>query len=101
MSEAGRGRIQYTYPERAVPATCAKRHAVGADTKTANAILMAGEHTNALALESVPDVARPVVVTAEEDAARNGERDGGNTTQDVVMREGVKLAVSADVEEAA
>ena len=62
---------------------------------------MAGEHTNALALESIPDVARPVVVTAEEDAARNGERDGGNTTQDVVMREGVKLAVSADVEEAA
>ena len=85
----------------AIPATCAQRHAVRAHTEAADAVLVPGQNADALALESVPDVARPVVVTAEEDAARNGERHGGDTTQDVVMREGVKLAVSTDVEEAA
>jgi hypothetical protein len=60
-----------------------------------------GEDADALALERVPDVARPVVVATKQDATRDGERDGGDTAQDVVVRVRVQLAVRADIEQPA
>ena len=63
-----------THPERAVPATRAERHAVGADSQATDAVLVASEHTHPLALEGVPNVARPVVVATEEDTTGDGER---------------------------
>jgi hypothetical protein len=88
-------------PERAVPAASAEGHAVGADAEAADAVLVAGEDADALATERVPDVARPVIVPAEEDAARDGECDGGDAAQDVVVREDVQLTVRTDVEQPA
>ena len=62
---------------------------------------MAGQHTHTFALEGVPDVARPVVVAAEEDTTGDGECDRCNTAKDVIVSEGVQLAVGTDVEETA
>ena len=62
---------------------------------------MARQNADTLALEGVPDVARPVVVTAEKDAAGDRERDRSDTAKDVVVREGVELTVGANVEETA
>jgi hypothetical protein len=56
---------------------------------------------HAFAAERVPDVARPVVVATEEDAAGDRERDRGDAAQDVVVRENIELAVRANVEEPA
>lgn len=62
---------------------------------------MTCENTNALTAEGVPDVASPVVVTTEEDAARDGECDGGDTAKDIVVSEDVELTVSTDIEQTA
>ena len=62
---------------------------------------MAREDADALTLKGVPYVARPVVITTEKDTTRDRECDGGDTAQDVVVREGVKLAVSTDIEKTA
>jgi hypothetical protein len=88
-------------PERAVPAASAEGHAVRADAEAADAVLVAGEDADTLTTERVPDIARPVVVPAEQNAARDGERDGGDAAQDVVVREDVQLTVRTDVEQPA
>ena len=62
---------------------------------------MPSEHTDPLPLEGVPDIARPVVVAAEEDAAGDGEGDGCDTAKDVVVRERVELTVSTYIEKTA
>ena len=59
------------------------------------------QNANTLALERIPDVARPIIVATEEDTARDGECDRGDTAEDVVVREGVQLAVGTDIEETA
>ena len=58
-----------TYPKCAVPGSGAKCHAIGTDAKAADTVLVAGKNTNTLALERIPDIASPVVVTAKEDTA--------------------------------
>lgn len=90
-----------TYPESAIPTARAKSHAVRADAEAADTVLVAGQHTDSLALEGVPYVACPVVIPTKEDATGDAERDGGDTTQYVVVRECVQLTVSAYVEQAA
>lgn len=62
---------------------------------------MSSEDTNTLTLQGIPDIACPIVVTAEQDSSRNRERNGCYTAQDVVVREGVEFAVSSDIEQAA
>ena len=62
---------------------------------------MACKNTYTLALERVPDVASPVIIAAEQDTAGDGESDGGDTAQYVVVRVDVELAVGTDVEQAA
>ena len=62
---------------------------------------MPSEDTDPLSLEGVPDIARPVIITTEEDATGDGEGNRGDTAQDVVVREGVKLAVGTDIEKPA
>jgi hypothetical protein len=90
-----------TNPERTVPATSAKGHAIRANAEAADAVLVAGEDAHPLAAEGVPDVARPVVVAAEENTTGDGECNRGDTAQDVVVGEDVQLAVGTDVEETA
>ena len=91
----------WTYSECAVPTARAQSHAVGADTETADTVLVTGQHADSLTLKSIPDVARPVIVTTKENTSRNGESDGSDTAQDVVVRERVQLTVGANVEQAA
>lgn len=62
---------------------------------------MTGQDTNALALESVPDVASPVVIASEQETARDGEGDGGDTTKNVVVSERNQLAIRTNIEQSA
>ena len=62
---------------------------------------MTCKNTDAFTLKSIPNVTGPVVVSAEEDTARNGEGDRSNTAQDIVMSECVELSVGANVKETA
>jgi len=87
--------------QRAVPATRAKRHTISADTETTDPVFMSGEHADALSFQGVPHVAGPVVVATKQNAAGDGEGDGGDTTQDVVVREGVQFTIRPDVEKSA
>jgi len=87
--------------ECAVPTTRAKGHTIDAHPKTTDSVFVPGEHTDTLAFQGVPDVARPVVITTEEDAARDGERYGGDTAEDVVVRESVQFTVRPNIEQSA
>lgn len=62
---------------------------------------MTSQHTHALSLECVPDVAGPVVISSEEKPSRNGEGDRGNTAQDVIVSERVEFSVSTDIKQPA
>jgi hypothetical protein len=62
---------------------------------------VSGKNAHALSLKGVPDIASPVVVTSEEEPSRNGEGDGGNSAQDVVVGEGVEFPVSTNIEQPA
>ena len=90
-----------TYPECTVPATRAERHAVGANSEAADTVLMACEHSHPLSLQRIPDIAGPVIITTKQNTARNRESDGGNTAQNIVVREGVEFAGRTDIEETA
>jgi len=77
--EVGRGKKSQMAPlfglcpnsERAIPRARAQRHAISADSQAAHSVLMTSEDAYSFAFESVPDVARPVIVTAKEDASRD------------------------------
>lgn len=84
--------------ESRVPAAGAQSHTVSRDTETTHAVLMASENANTFPLESIPDVACPVVITAKKDAARNGERDRSDTTENVVVRKCIQFTVGTDIE---
>jgi hypothetical protein len=58
-----------------------------------------GENANTLATEGIPDVAGPVIVAAEENATRDGERNRGDTAEDVVVREDIELTVSTNIKQ--
>jgi len=88
-----------TYPESAIPATSAESHSVNADTQAANPIFMARQNTDTLSLQSVPNIACPIIITTKQNATRDGEGNGGNTAQNVVVREGVEFAISSDIEQ--
>ena len=59
------------------------------------------QNANTLALERIPDVARPIIVATEKDTTRDGECDGCDTAKDVVVRERVELTVSTYIEKTA
>jgi hypothetical protein len=67
----GHGEEETAYSERAIPRARAQRHAISADSQAAHSVLMTSEDAYSFAFESVPDVARPVIVTAKEDASRD------------------------------
>ena len=60
-----------THPERAVPATRAKRHAVGANSQATDTILVTGKHSHPLAFQRIPDVTSPIIITTKEYTAGN------------------------------
>lgn len=78
-----------TDPERAVPASCAQSHPICANPQTADSVFVACQYTNTLSLECIPDIARPVIITTKEDTAGDRERNGRDTTQNIVVCESV------------
>jgi len=56
---------------------------------------------DALSLEGVPNIAVEVIVSCEQVAAADGESNGSNTAEDVVVRVLHKLAVGTDIKQAA
>jgi hypothetical protein len=60
---------------------------------------MSSKNTNTLALEGVPDIACPIVITAEKKSSRNGKCNRGDSAKDVIVGVGVQFAVGADIEE--
>lgn len=62
---------------------------------------MASQHTNALALEGVPNITGPVVVPTEKDTSGQGEADRGDAAENVVVDVRVELAVGTNVEQSA
>ena len=58
-----------TYSKCAVPASRAERHSIGRDTEAGDTVFMSSEYTNTLSLESIPDVASPIVIATEEEAS--------------------------------
>jgi hypothetical protein len=77
------------YPERAIPTACTKRHPVYADTQATDSILVTSQNTNAFAFQRVPDVTCPVVITTKQNTARDGESDGGNSAENIVVCESI------------
>lgn len=87
--------------EEGVPGAGAEGSAVGVDAEAGDAVVVALEEEDLLSLEGVPDDAVVVVVAGEEEAAGDGEGDGGDTDEDLVRVVGHELAVSAEVPETA
>jgi hypothetical protein len=56
---------------------------------------MASENTNPFATQNVPNLTLKVVITGEQKAARNGERDRGDATEDLVILYGGRGYVSS------
>lgn len=96
----GRGHLSPDLEER-VPRARAERSAVHVDAEARDAIVVTLKREDELALERVPDTAVVVVVASKEEAARDGEGDGGNTDEDAVAAVGGELTVSAEVPHAA
>lgn len=62
---------------------------------------MASKYTYTLALECIPDIARPIIVSTEENTTGDGEGDRGNPAKNVIVSEGIQLSIRSDVEQAA
>lgn len=64
-----------TYPEREVPGTCRDSCPVRRHLQTGDPVLVAVQDGEALALEGVPDINGVVVVSCEQEAPWQGERE--------------------------
>lgn len=62
---------------------------------------MSSKNADSLTLKGIPDVASPVIVATKEKAARDGEGNGGDTTEDVVVSVGHELSVRTNIEQTA
>lgn len=89
---------QRTYPERAIPATSAKSHAVRAHAKATNPVLVTCKNTDTLSFQRVPDIAGPIIVATKEDASRDRECNGRNATENVVVRKRVEFTIGTNIE---
>ena len=59
------------------------------------------QHTHTLSLQGIPDIARPVIIAPKEDATRDGEGDGSDGAENIVVLEGVEFAIRSNIEETA
>jgi len=96
-----REKAEITCPQSAVPASSAQRHSIHADTKAADTVFMSGKNTYTLALQGVPDIASPIIVSTKQNATRDRECDRRYSTQNIIMCESVELAISANIEKTA
>lgn len=78
-----------TYSQGTIPTSRAKGHTIRADTQAADTVFVASEHPYTFSLERIPNIARPVVVSTEQNASGNGEGDRGDTTKNVVVCESI------------
>lgn len=62
---------------------------------------MTSQDSHAFTFQRIPDVASPIVIPTEKNATRDGERDRGNTTENIIMCKGVQFPVGTNIEETA
>lgn len=87
--------------EEAVPGPCRHSHPVISHPQAADAVVMPGQDTCPVGLESVPDVAVEVVVPCEEEAPTLGEGDRGDPAYDVVVGVSHELLIRTKVKQPA
>jgi len=61
------------YPQSTIPTARTEGHTIGADTQAADAVFVASQDTDALSLERIPNIARPIIVSTKQDAPRDRE----------------------------
>lgn len=91
----------FAYLQGRIPTTCTQRRPIRAHADATDTIVVSLQYAHSLAFQGVPDVARPVVISAKQDTTGDGESDRRDGTEDVVVDVAVELTVSAKVEEAA
>ena len=64
-----------TYSQSTIPTACAESHTIRADTQAADTVFVTSQDTDALSLKRIPNVARPIIVSAKQNTPRNGEGD--------------------------
>lgn len=87
------------YLEERVPRARAEGVAHVVDAQARDAIVVAGQLTDAFLLEGVPDDAREVVVATKEQPPGFAERDRGDTAHDRFVAELTDLLVRAYIKE--
>ena len=90
-----------TYPQSAIPTACTEGHTIGADTQAADAVFVASQDTDALSLERIPNIARPIIVSTKQDTPRDREGNRSDTTKNIIMCERIQFPISPDIKEPA
>lgn len=90
-----------TYLEQAIPATCTQSDTVSRHTHAADSIFMACEDANPFTLECIPDVAVVVIIAGKKHTTRDGEGDGCDSAEDIVVGVGVEFTVRTQIKELA
>lgn len=62
---------------------------------------MTSQDSHTFTFQRIPDVAGPIVISTEEDAARDRERDGGDATEDIIMCKSIQFPVGTNIKETA
>lgn len=88
-----------THLQKAIPATRAHGHPIGADAETADPVLMTRQDTHPFSLQDIPHIAIVIVVPGKEQPSRNGEPNRGHTTEDIVVRVDVQFAIGSEIEQ--
>jgi len=63
------------YSQSTIPTACTESHTVRADTQAADTVFVTSQDTDTLSLESIPNVARPIIVSAKQNTPGDGEGD--------------------------
>jgi len=87
--------------EERIPRASAERSAVSVDTQARDAIVVAFESEDKLALEGVPDAAVVVIIASKEEAARDGESNAGDADKNAVTAVSHELTIRAEIPYAA
>lgn len=78
-----------TYSQGTIPTSRAKGHTIRANAQAADTVFVASQDPYAFTLQGIPNVARPVVVSTEQNASGDGEGNRGDTTKNIVVCESI------------
>ena len=64
-----------TYSQSTIPTACAESHTIRADAQTADSVFVTSQDADALSLERIPNVARPIIIPTKQNTPGDGEGD--------------------------